>query len=235
MIVIEYRVEEKYLVSDLDLAVLKGRLQNIMQQDIHQTGEYYEVRSLYFDDPWNRCMEENEAGVDCRKKYRIRTYGPESSLIRLEIKAKQNGLTRKTGCTLTAGECSALIRRGEEIPFDDRAPLNQLLMGIRCSLMRPKVIIAYERTAFVYPTGNVRITFDGNIQASFQVDSFLDEKLWGMVPVLPKGMHVLEVKYDELLPDVIARQLETGKLRKTAFSKYYLGRMAANGEFSGML
>ena len=50
-------------------------------------------------------------------------------------------------------------------------------------------------------------------------------------PVLPAGLHVLEVKYDEFLPDVIAQQLEIGKLRKTAFSKYYLGRLAVQGEF----
>ena len=42
---------------------------------------------------------------------------------------------------------------------------------------------------------------------------------------------VLEVKYDEFLPDTIAQQLEIGKLRKTAFSKYYLGRLAVRGEF----
>ena len=59
---------------------------------------------------------------------------------------------------------------------------------------------------------------------------FLNERVYGCIPVLPKGMHVMEVKYDELLPDIIARQLETGKLKKTAFSKYYLGRMAVNGD-----
>ena len=50
------------------------------------------------------------------------------------------------------------------------------------------------------------------------------------MPVLPAGMHVLEVKYDEFLPDIIAKQLEVGMLRQTAFSKYYLGRLAVNGE-----
>ena len=44
--------------------------------------------------------------------------------------------------------------------------------------------------------------------------------------MLPKGMHVLEVKYDEMLPDFVAKQLEIGKLNQTAFSKYYLGRIA---------
>ena len=38
-------------------------------------------------------------------------------------------------------------------------------------------------------------------------------------------------EYEEFLPDVIAQQLEIGKLRKTAFSKYYLGRLALEGSF----
>ena len=59
---------------------------------------------------------------------------------------------------------------------------------------------------------------------------FLSEHVACTVPVLPAGMHVLEVKYDELLPDYIAQLLETGKLQRTAFSKYYLGRMALAGD-----
>jgi hypothetical protein len=97
--------------------------------------------------------------------------------------------------------------------------------------MQPKIIIAYERTAFVHPIGNVRITFDRNIMASRNCASFLEPRIEELVPILPVGMHVLEVKYDEYLPDVIARQLQTGKLQQTAFSKYYLGRLAVNGEF----
>ena len=62
-------------------------------------------------------------------------------------------------------------------------------------------------------------------------DEFFEDRVSSMVPVLPAGLHVLEVKYDEFLPDFIAKQLEIGILRQTAFSKYYLGRMAINGEF----
>ena len=49
--------------------------------------------------------------------------------------------------------------------------------------------------------------------------------------ILPAGQHILEVKYDEFLPDMIARELEIGRLQQTAFSKYYLGRMALMGQF----
>ena len=98
--------------------------------------------------------------------------------------------------------------------------------------MLPKVIVGYERTAYVHPVGNVRITFDRNIMASKLCDTYLDKQVSGWIPVLPMGMHVLEVKYDEVLPDIIAKQLEIGKLHQPPFLKYYLGRKAVAGELS---
>lgn len=227
----EYRVENKYLVSDADLAVLAGRLQIVMKQDEHQNGDCYEIRSLYFDDLLNHCMQENDAGVDQRHKFRIRIYDSSASLIHLEIKEKIRGLTRKKACDLTKEECEEIMDGSIPFVFGDRKPLNLLLLKMRCEKMQPKAIIAYERTAFIHPSGNVRITFDRNIMATEVLDSFFDEKLVGLVPVLPAGMHVLEVKYDEFLPDFIAEQLEIGTLNQTAFSKYYLGRMAIQGDF----
>ena len=211
--------------------LLAGRLKNVMSQDIHQEGDCYEIRSLYFDDLWDRCLDENEAGVDRREKYRIRIYDPRSDVIHLEIKEKNRGLTKKRACDLSREECLAIMEGELPLNPDGRAPLNSLQLQMRCARMEPKVIIAYERTAFVHPSGNVRITFDRNIMASRNREEFLEDRVSGMVPVLPAGMHVLEVKYDEFLPDTIAQQLEIGKLRKTAFSKYYLGRLAIRGEF----
>ena len=202
-----------------------------MSLDLHQEGDCYEIRSLYFDDAWDSCMNENAAGVDQREKYRIRIYGPESDVIHLEIKEKNRGLTKKRSCELTREECFAIMAGDLPLKVDDRAPLNALQLQMRCRRMEPKAIIAYERTAFVHPSGNVRITFDRNIMASRCLEDFLEDRVSGMTPVLPAGLHVLEVKYDEFLPDVIAQQLEIGKLRKTAFSKYYLGRLAVEGDF----
>lgn len=228
---IEYRIENKYIVSDSTLAVIAGRLSAVMRQDIHQTGDCYEIRSIYFDDIGDHCMDENDAGIDCRQKYRIRTYGPELSQLNLEIKSKQNGMTNKTTCPLTAAEYSAILSGGNSLCFGSKKPLNRLLLQMRTAGMRPKVVITYERTAFVHPAGNVRITFDRNIMANRDCNAFFDRHMAGSIPILPTGMHVLEVKYDEFLPDAIAKQLEIGKLQQSAFSKYYLGRLAVNGEF----
>lgn len=202
-----------------------------MQQDMHQDGSCYEIRSLYFDDAWDRCMDENEAGVDQRQKYRIRIYNASPDLIHLEIKEKCRGLTKKRSCSLSRDECEEIMTGSPQFSPGSRGPLNQLLIQMRCSRMVPKVVIAYERSAFVHPTGNVRITFDRNIMASRHCADFLEDRVTGMIPVLPTGMHILEVKYDEFLPDFIAKQLEIRTLRQTAFSKYYLGRLAVQGEF----
>lgn len=227
----EFRVENKYLVTDRDLALIAGRLRAVMHYDEHQHDGCYEIRSLYFDDEYDRCMDENEAGIDRRRKYRVRTYGADPSVIHLEIKEKQSGKTKKQSCDLLRGEAEGLMDGSLPLAFDERAPLNLLQMKMRCERMRPKAIIAYERTAFVYPAGNVRITFDRNIAASRRCEDFLQPTMSGLVPVLPGGVHILEVKYDELLPPFLAACLETGCLTQTAFSKYYLGRLAMEGEF----
>lgn len=228
---IEYRVENKYFVSDADLALIGARLRAAMRQDIHQDGESYNIRSLYFDDYWDSCMEENEAGLDDRRKFRIRIYDVSAEQMYLQIKSKLRGYTKKQDCMISRAECEKLIQ-GECVEETDaqRPVLNLLGIEMKTRLMRPKVIISYERTAFVCPLGNVRITFDRNILASRACGDFLQEDVTQNIPVLPKNMHILEVKYDEFLPDFIAQLLEIGKLRQTAFSKYYFGRMAVNGE-----
>lgn len=227
----DYRVENKYLVTDADIALLRPRLAAVMKQDIHQDGDCYNIRSVYFDDIMDSCMDENESGVDHRNKYRIRIYDPKSDFIRLEIKEKTKGLTRKYSCKLTREEADRVMDGSMPMAFDDRKPLNLMKLQMRAARMQPKAVIEYERTAFVHPVGNVRVTFDRNIMASRFCQDFFDDRVSGMVPVLPAGLHVLEVKYDEFLPDFIAKQLEIGILRQTAFSKYYLGRLAVKGEF----
>lgn len=115
--------------------------------------------------------------------------------------------------------------------MDERVPFNQFKMQMYCFNIRPKVIIYYERTTYVYGPRNVRITFDRNIMASKVCNALFEKHIPNLVPILPTGYHVLEVKYDEFLPDFIADQLELGTLCQTAFSKYYLGRLAVTGDF----
>ncbi|MBS6396884.1 MAG: polyphosphate polymerase domain-containing protein [Clostridiales bacterium] len=220
-----YRHEFKYLCTYGQLRALQVRLGGLVPLDPHVGAEgIYNIRSLYFDDYYDRYMKENEAGTDPREKFRIRIYNHSSDRISLELKKKVRGKTQKLSCPLTEEQCRTLM--AGEIPTigkDAPAVLQKLCLLMQTSLLRPKVIVEYDRIPYIYPQGNVRITLDENICSSDRVDLFLEDQI-PLRPILAAGQHVLEVKYDEYLPDFIYRTVQIGNLRPTAFSKYYLCR-----------
>ena len=76
----------------------------------------------------------------------------------------------------------------------------------------------------------IRVRTETAGMAGFQLFFAADyaEDMWEILletdPVLPAGQQLLEVKYDEYLPDFIYRNLQLHSLRQTAFSKYYVCR-----------
>ena len=222
---LQYRHEYKYICDEMQIAIIQGRIQPLLALDVH-SGEQgcYWIRSLYFDDMDNSCYFENENGTDPREKFRIRIYNSDASRISLELKRKEKGKTLKQSCVITEEQCRALME-GEILPDDPSfSPvLQKLLLLMKTRNYRPKVIVEYVRIPYVYPIGNVRVTVDRDISASRCFSSFLDSEI-PTRPIMPLGKHVLEVKYDELLPDYIYNLLQISQLSQTAFSKYYLCR-----------
>lgn len=221
----DYRHELKFPVTDRELTIINYRLQPLMHMDFHQEGSAYTIRSLYFDDFNDSCMRENEDGVDNRRKYRIRIYNGSDEVIRLEKKIKKREMTKKISVPLSREICETYMENKVPEFYEGQSMLEkELLCEVKMNGMRPKSIVEYERTAFVEPKGNVRITFDRNISGSSKVYGFFDKELQ-IMPLLPKGQHILEVKYDELLPGYIAEALEISTLQQTSFSKYYYSRL----------
>lgn len=224
----KYRHELKYLISAAQIPLLKSRIENLMQIDPHAKPEgIYNIRSLYFDDYFDRCFYENENGTDPREKFRIRIYNHASDRIMLECKRKEHGKTQKTSCPLTRAQAEQLIA-GTPVPQTaDLLPLlNKLTLQMRTQGLRPVVIVEYERIPYVYRSGNVRVTFDTQIASSSNITDFFSETL-PKRPIMPAGQHLLEVKFDEFLPDFIYRSLNLGTLQLAAYSKYYLCRKYA--------
>jgi hypothetical protein len=220
-----FRHEYKYLVSNAQIQLLKYRLNGLLPKDPHVgTKGYYTIRSAYFDDYYNRCFFENENGTDPREKFRIRIYNYSSERIALECKRKERGKTKKNSCPLTMEECLRLLR-GECVSDTQIQPyvLKKLTLEMMAHGMRPKVIVEYDRIPYIYNCGNVRVTLDMNVSSSLKLDSFFDEVI-PKRPIMPYGMHLLEVKWDEYLPDVIHKALQLDSLQQTAYSKYYLCR-----------
>lgn len=228
----KYRNEIKYICTEQDFTLIESRIVSILKRDPHvgPSGSYT-IRSVYFDDYDNTCFYENEDGVNSREKFRIRIYNGDTEHITLECKQKQNGKSRKDSCPLTKEQCIAILNgtfswelvgktAADEVL---RSVLNKFFLNYSTRFLRAKVIVSYERTPFVYGTGNVRITFDRNISGSSEVKNFLEPGI-AKRPVMPPGRHILEVKYDELLPDCIYNAMQLGSLEQTAYSKYYICR-----------
>lgn len=224
----KYRHEYKFLADERDLCLIANRLKNLMPMDSHATEEGYRIRSVYFDDYRNSCYHENEAGTDPRTKYRIRIYDASGDRITLEKKSKKSGMTLKESALLTKEQYEALMQ-GKMLPVYTQeaqewpAVLREFGTLVQTRQMKPKVIVEYQRIPYIYKEGNVRVTFDKCLTASTQVERFLEPQLLRR-PVMPAGMHILEVKYDEFIPTTIKNQLELGTLKQTSFSKYYLCR-----------
>lgn len=221
----KFRHEFKYLCTDMQLAILKTRLMNIMAKDSHVgPNGVYHIRSLYFDDYNDRCFWENEDGVAPREKYRIRIYENSNARISLECKRKENDKIHKSSCRLSMEQFEYLAYGKGSLSLDSLPQLAQKLQVLKMTTgMVPRVIVEYERTPYVYKNGNVRVTFDRNITSSTQVDQFFNSETKKR-PILPSGMQLLEVKYDEYLPDPIYHALMLDNMQRTNFSKYYLCR-----------
>ena len=89
------------------------------------------------------------------------------------------------------------------------------------NVMRPRVIVDYEREPWVYDTGTVRLTFDSNVRAAIGSYDIFDESL-PTLPVLQPEKLVFEVKYTELLPQIIKNIIPPQASEFLAVSKYVL-------------
>lgn len=101
-------------------------------------------------------------------------------------------------------------------------------------VLRPRVLVDYEREAWVLDEGTVRITFDQNVRAAVGGWDLFDPKL-PTLPVLDPGTLVLEVKFTEFLPEVLRQLLPPKAQEWTAVSKYVLcaDKTAYRHGFSG--
>ncbi|WP_249661382.1 polyphosphate polymerase domain-containing protein [Lysinibacillus fusiformis] len=220
------RQEIKQAISYPDYALLKAKLQYIMQLDKHAGADgKYVIRSTYFDNFANKVLNEKKEGYINRDKYRVRIYGQSSAIINLERKSKRNNLTFKTKCAIAQAEYEKM-RLGDIswMEEDERGLIRDLYQEMSYSQLRPTTVVDYEREAYIYPFGNVRVTFDSKVQSSLRNPDMFNPSL-PMVDVQEQNLVILEVKYDDYLPDIIKYLLQSVDTRAEAYSKYQLSRM----------
>lgn len=215
----KFRHEYKHIISYADMIRLRNTLSSLFSHDKNagSDGTYY-VKSLYFDNYFDKALREKLDGVDRREKFRIRYYGDDTEFIRLEKKSKIHSLCNKTSCQISKVQCQNIICGN--ISFMRNADSNlikELYAKMHYQLLRPKCIVAYRRESFIYKPGNVRITLDSGISGSNNTYEFLSS---GTPLINLYHNAILEVKWDEFLPSIVTDAVRIPCRQASAFSKY---------------
>ncbi len=222
------RHELKYILTPIQYELLRNKLKWVLQPDANasESGDYF-IRSIYYDSPDRVALKEKLSGINERRKYRIRFYNGDASYCRLECKEKTGSRIQKISCALTRQQTEELLGiqsrevSEETTAMDEDVQENELLMRMKLLVKsegyEPVVTVDYVREAYVLPLSDLRITFDKQL-AWGPVENCLEQDRY-----LPNiyGEHViLEVKYNEYLPEHISAILASVGPVQTAASKY---------------
>ncbi|MDY3026407.1 MAG: polyphosphate polymerase domain-containing protein [Candidatus Faecivicinus sp.] len=219
------RHELKYFIHPAEVEALRARLRPVLKMDSHcRGGKPYVIRSLYFDDIDDSAYFDKQSGVMNRDKYRIRIYRYSDQEIFLERKRKLGDLIQKSSVQITRRLCEQIISGDPRGLYRANNPLlKDVYAQMRTRLLRPSVIVDYEREAYLHPAQNVRITFDLKLRSGLSSVDLFNPKLATVCPH-DENTEILEIKFDNYLPDYISGLMAGTRAERSAISKYILCR-----------
>lgn len=215
----------KYYLNAFEFLALKSKVATFLPLDPNSCSlDGYNIRSLYFDGIHDHAIYDKNNGVFNREKYRIRIYNGSDQKINLERKSKYGDYVCKESAPLTRAEYDAILQGNATVLAYKKEPLLQdFYRALEHRGFRPVVIVDYVREAYVFEPGNVRITFDKQMTAGVSGIDLFDDCIIYEEVLLPEQT-ILEVKFDEFLPDVIRQLVQPEKFVRSAISKYVLCR-----------
>ncbi|MBP5683642.1 MAG: polyphosphate polymerase domain-containing protein [Bacilli bacterium] len=213
------RHEFKYVIPYGDMLKLRTELEKVLTLD--RNGSYI-VRSLYFDTVDDADYYAKQNGDIKRRKIRLRIYDIDSDFAKLEIKSKYDIHQLKESLVIKKSDALEIIKGNYDCLLLMDNDLAQRLYVYLRSGYRPKVIIEYDRIAYITTT-TTRITFDYNIKKSDEFENFYTNNINYFDLTNPNDV-VLEVKFDHFLEPYIGKILEKYVSRYQSVSKYVMGR-----------
>ena len=117
-----FRQERKFLISGEQYYRFSRQFAELFKEDSHNGKDGYMVRSLYFDTLGNKDFEEKLAGVECRRKMRLRIYSPQSRTALLEMKQKQGSNQLKRSLTISREHAEELMKGHYEVLLEYSDP-----------------------------------------------------------------------------------------------------------------
>ena len=218
------RHELKYLINQLEYQVIVKKLSKILKRDNNSINNNYTVSSLYFDNFNNKAYQDKLSGELIRHKFRIRFYNNNTNYLKLEQKSKVNQVTFKHAVLLTKLELNKIYNNN----FGFLLTKKQLLylkfyQQLQHELLKPKVIVKYQREAFTHKAGRLRITFDKQIKTANNHTNIFANNL-KFIDAIDSKIIIMEIKFNEVLPSFIKGIVESAHTRQIAASKYVFSR-----------
>lgn len=214
------RREKKYKLTRTEYIDILEKLKGIMQPDENSNEQqFYTIKTIYLDNIYNKILNENIDGKRYREKFRIRMYNNDIENIFLEKKINNNGVVSKERERISKEEVNKIIKGDLSLLNLDTNLKKELYIAMKTILLKPVIIIEYDRYAFVDKTFGIRITLDSNLYKSKNVNEFFE------IVSKRANEYILEVKYKEVIPKKIADCLKL-KLPSTSISKYKNMRLA---------
>ncbi|MBC8061240.1 MAG: polyphosphate polymerase domain-containing protein [Clostridiaceae bacterium] len=225
----KFRHELKYYINYNDYIAVRNRIKHVLKLDsnANEQGEYF-IRSLYFDDIYDSALFEKNFGVNLRNKYRIRIYNMSDKSIKLERKSKVGQYVNKEAVNISREEYENILQG--KFTFLDAADSllkKDLFMTMKNKLLIPKVIVDYDREAYVGNISDVRITFDKNVRVAFSSNDIFNPNIATKI-IFPMPMMIMEVKFNEFLPDIVKKMISMDAKDMSAISKYVFCRVQKN-------
>jgi len=205
--------------------ILKQRIKQILKPDENSVDSGYRISSLYFDDQYNTFFNEKRKGILERDKFRVRFYNDNTDFLNLELKHKHGDCVSKDKAIISLDEFEAMKRCDYSFMADKLSnhAIGKFYGISKVRQLRPVAMVSYNREAYVYEVGNVRITFDSDLTTTSSLSS-------PCYSLLPDRNTILEVKYDRFIPLFISQLLTSFECtQKLAISKYCMARLKLEG------
>lgn len=219
------RKEIKYRISKIDFLRIRKHLDALMDKDKNGHNGTYLVRSQYYDSLRNQDLYDNLDGLMEKRKIRIRTYSTEAQSVKLEYKCKSGSDGKKYSLPITRQEAIMMENHQYEFLLNHEEDLAKTLyVRIKQGAYAPKTIVEYERTAYLYPVSDLRITFDTNIKATTNPYGLFSKDL-AYIPLIEGANGILEIKYNDFIPTIFKEIIQEINSLPEANSKYSNARL----------
>lgn len=218
------RVELKHHINYFQYMTLSQRLSNVITPDKHNGDRGYIIRSLYFDDYSDGDFYDKLAGLENRKKIRLRCYSVHDKKVKLEFKKKYGDSQKKDSILIDREDAKELIKCNYEVLRKyDSETAEAMYNVMKINRSRPVVLIEYRRKAFIHPMNNIRITLDNDIRSNEFDFNIFDENVV-MIPTDDFDTNILEVKYNNFIFKYITDLFSSLDLERQSYSKYMVSR-----------